>query len=166
MTISTRSARPRCSTEWRLYYAYMFGKPNDLARTDLPSLLAFAESTPNVVNAFISILDPGVRLPAHKDPYAGILRYHLGIRIPEANPPRIRLDQDYYTWKNGEGAVLDVSFEHEVINESDEPRIIVIVDFRRPMGMYADLINRYFLWLKRRWAPQFVDASKYDVMHA
>ncbi|MBP0452926.1 aspartyl/asparaginyl beta-hydroxylase domain-containing protein [Kitasatospora sp. RG8] len=154
------------SEDWKLYYAYMFGRPNELARTEIPSLLAFAESTPNVINAFVSILDPGVRLPPHRDPYAGILRYHLGLRIPKDNPPRIRLDRDYYTWKEGEGTVLDVSLEHEVINESEEPRIIVIVDFRRPMGVFADLLNRYCLWLKRKWAPQFVEAAKYDVMHA
>jgi aspartyl/asparaginyl beta-hydroxylase (cupin superfamily) len=154
------------SEEWRLYYAYMYGQSNELAREECPTLLDFAESTPNVVNAFISILEPGVTLPAHRDPYAGVLRYHLGVRIPAENPPRIRLDRDYYTWNEGEGVVLDVSFEHEVINESDQPRVIVIVDFHRPMGPFASLLNRYCLRLKRKWAPQFVDAARYDVMHA
>jgi aspartyl/asparaginyl beta-hydroxylase (cupin superfamily) len=153
------------SEDWRLYYAYMFGQTNELAREELPALLEFAESTPNVVNAMISVLEPGVVLPAHKDPYAGIMRYHLGIRIPRENPPHIRIDRDTYTWREGEGVVLDVSFEHEVINTSDEPRVIVIVDFRRPVGPVADLLNRYCLRLKRKWAPQFVDAAKYDVMH-
>jgi aspartyl/asparaginyl beta-hydroxylase (cupin superfamily) len=152
------------STDWRLYYAYMFGQSNELARAELPTLLEFAESTPNVVNAMVSILEPGVHLPSHTDPYAGVLRYHLGIRIPRDNPPHIRLDQERYTWREGEGAVLDVSFEHEVRNESDEARVIVIIDFRRPMGPLSDLINRYMLWVRRAWAPQFIDASKYDVL--
>jgi aspartyl/asparaginyl beta-hydroxylase (cupin superfamily) len=155
------------SEDWRLYYAYMFGQTNELARKDLPSLLAFAESTPTVVNAMISVLEPGVVLPAHQDPYFGFLRYHLGVSIPRDNPPHISLDghKYAYTWKEGEGVVLDVSFEHEVVNDSDESRVIVIVDFRRPMGPFADLLNRYCLRLKRKWAPQFVDASRYDVMH-
>ncbi|MEV0375353.1 aspartyl/asparaginyl beta-hydroxylase domain-containing protein [Streptomyces sp. NPDC050636] len=153
------------SEEWRLYYAYMFGNTNELAKKDCPTLLSFAQSTPSVVNAFISILEPGVTLPSHQDPYAGILRYHLGIRIPTDNPPRIRLADEYYEWKEGEGTVLDVSLEHEVINESDESRIIVIIDFRRPMGPLAGLLNRYCLWQKRKFAPQFVEAAKYDVMH-
>ncbi|MGC4804948.1 aspartyl/asparaginyl beta-hydroxylase domain-containing protein [Micromonospora sp. DT233] len=153
------------SEDWRLYYAYMFGKSNELARRDLPTLLAFAESTPNVVNAMISVLEPGVALPAHQDPYFGFLRYHLGIRIPRVDPPHITLDGQQYTWKEGEGVVLDVSFEHEVLNDTAEPRVIVIVDFRRPMGFFAGLLNRYCLMLKRKWAPQFVDAAKYDVMH-
>ncbi|GAA1657141.1 aspartyl/asparaginyl beta-hydroxylase domain-containing protein [Catellatospora bangladeshensis] len=153
------------SEDWKLYYAYMFGQPNELARTELPTLLAFAESTPNVVNAFVSILDPGVRLPSHRDPYAGILRYHLGVRIPTDNPPRIRLRDEYYTWSEGEGVVLDVNHEHEVVNDSGQARVIVIVDFHRPMGFFARRLNRHMLRLKRKWAPQFVDAARYDVMH-
>ncbi|MGC4864790.1 aspartyl/asparaginyl beta-hydroxylase domain-containing protein [Micromonospora sp. DT53] len=154
------------SEDWKLYYAYMFGQPNELARTELPTLLEFAESTPNVVNAFVSILEPGVPLPSHRDPYAGVLRYHLGIRVPTVKPPRIRLEDEYYTWKEGEGVVLDVNHEHEVTNESDQSRIIVIVDFHRPLGFLAGLLNRYMLRKKRKWAPQFVEASRYDVMHA
>ncbi|WP_369173051.1 aspartyl/asparaginyl beta-hydroxylase domain-containing protein [Streptomyces sp. R28] len=153
------------SEEWKLYYAYMFGNTNELAKKDCPTLLSFAQSTPRVVNAFISVLEPGVELPSHQDPYAGILRYHLGIRIPSKNTPRIRLADEYYQWKEGEGTVLDVSLEHEVTNESDEPRVIVIIDFRRPMGPLADLLNRFCLWQKRKYAPQFVEAAKYDVMH-
>ncbi|MEU8975208.1 aspartyl/asparaginyl beta-hydroxylase domain-containing protein [Streptomyces monashensis] len=153
------------SEEWRLYYAYMFGNTNELAKKDLPTLLSFAESTPNVVNSFVSILEPGVKLPPHEDPYAGILRYHLGIQVPTDNPPRIRLADEFYQWKEGEGVVLDVSLEHEVINESEQPRVIVIIDFRRPMGPLASLLNRYCLWQKRKFAPQFVEAAKYDVMH-
>lgn len=154
------------SEEWKLYYAYMYGQSNELARAEVPTLLSFAQSRPEVVNAFVSILDPGVELPPHKDPYAGVLRYHLGVRVPRENPPHIRLDQDRHTWKEGEGRVLDVSVEHEVVNTSEEPRVVVIIDFRRPMGFFASALNRYMLRLKRKWAPQFVEASRYDVMHA
>lgn len=154
------------SQDWKLYYAYMFGQSNELARTECPTLLTFAESTPTVVNAFISILEPGVPLPPHRDPYAGVLRYHLAIRVPTDKPPRIRLEDVYYTWREGEGVVLDVNHEHEVINESAQDRVIVIIDFHRPLGFFARRLNRYMLRQKRKWAPQFVEASRYDVMHA
>jgi ornithine lipid ester-linked acyl 2-hydroxylase len=154
------------SQDWKLYYAFMFGESNELAKTECPTLLEFAQSTPNVVNAFISILEPGVPLPPHRDPYAGVLRYHLAIRVPTDKPPWIRLEDECYTWKEGEGVVLDVNHEHEVINESSQTRIIVIIDFHRPLGFFASLLNRYMLRKKRKWAPQFVEASRYDVMHA
>lgn len=154
------------SEEWKLYYAYMYGQSNELARDEVPTLLSFAQSRPEVVNAFVSILDPGVELPPHKDPYAGVLRYHLGVRVPReepaAHPPR----PGPAHLEGGEGRVLDVSVEHEVVNTSEEPRVVVIIDFRRPMGFFASALNRYMLRLKRKWAPQFVEASRYDVMHA
>ncbi|WIM99834.1 aspartyl/asparaginyl beta-hydroxylase domain-containing protein [Actinoplanes oblitus] len=153
------------SEDWKLFYALMFGQPNELARAECPTLLEFAESTPTVVNAFISILEPGVPLPPHRDPYAGVLRYHLAIRVPTDKPPRIRLEDEYYQWKEGEGVVLDVNHEHEVINESGQARVIVIIDFHRPLGPFAGLLNRFMLRRKRKWAPQFVEASRYDVMH-
>jgi aspartyl/asparaginyl beta-hydroxylase (cupin superfamily) len=153
------------SEDWRLYYVQMFGMTNELARHDLPTLYDFATSRPEVVNAMISVLDPYVPLPRHRDPYAGILRYHLGVSIPKENPPRIQLDRDWYEWKEGEGVVLDVFFEHEVINSSPEPRIIVIIDIRRPAGPITDAFNRFYLRAKRKSAPNFLDAAKYDVMH-
>lgn len=61
--------------------------------------------------------------------------------------------------------MLDASFEHEVVNTRSSSRVIVIIDFRRPMGSAADLLNRYCLRLQRKWSPQFVDAARYDVMH-
>jgi aspartyl/asparaginyl beta-hydroxylase (cupin superfamily) len=33
--------------------------------------------------AFFSILAPGKHLPAHRGPYKGVMRYHLGLLIPE-----------------------------------------------------------------------------------
>lgn len=153
------------SEDWKLYYVQMFGVENALAERECPLLLEFARSHPEVVNVMVSVLDPGVGLPSHRDPYAGILRYHLGVDIPASDPPRIRLDRDWYQWREGEGVVLDVDFEHEVVNHSSEPRAIVIVDFRRPTGPVTDLFNRACLRQKRKWAPNFVDASRYDVMH-
>jgi len=32
--------------------------------------------------AFFSILAPGKHLPAHRGPYKGVMRYHLGLLIP------------------------------------------------------------------------------------
>lgn len=153
------------SEDWKLYYVQMFGLVNELARTECPVLLDFATRHREVVNVMVSVLDPGVGLPLHRDPYAGILRYHLGVSIPADRPPRIRLDQDWHTWREGEGVVLDVDFEHEVVNESTEPRVIVIIDFRRPTDPVTDVFNRLCLRQKRKWAPNFVDAARYDVMH-
>jgi aspartyl/asparaginyl beta-hydroxylase (cupin superfamily) len=151
------------SAGWRLYYAYMLGVANPAARKDVPTLLSFAASTPRVVNAMIAILDPGVTLKAHEGPYAGILRYHLALKVPQDNPPRLRVDQDYYTWKEGESILIDDTFQHEVYNDSEASRILVIVDVRRPMSLLPDAVNWFSLRLKRRWSGQFIEHTNGDI---
>ncbi|MGC9665989.1 aspartyl/asparaginyl beta-hydroxylase domain-containing protein [Planosporangium sp. 12N6] len=150
------------SNDWRLYYAYMLGVSNEQAREDVPTLLEFAEKTPGVVSAMVSVLEPGVQLDAHAGPYAGILRYHLCIQTAAVKPPSIRVDREFYTWKAGESIVLDDTFEHEVRNDSDEPRVIIIIDFRRPMGAFADGLNRYCLRAKRKVSGHYIAKANGD----
>tara|TARA_B100001094_G_C17918028_1_gene664508 strand:+ start:335 stop:493 length:159 start_codon:yes stop_codon:yes gene_type:complete len=40
----------------------------------------------NVHSISISILEPSVEIAPHTGPFAGILRYHLGIKVPEKPP--------------------------------------------------------------------------------
>lgn len=115
----TRAAQ--VSTGWRLYYAYMLGVPNDRAHEDVPLLLDFAERTPRVVNAIVAQLPPGVGLAAHEGPYAGILRYHLPLRVPVDNPPRLRVGTEHHTWVERRPILIDDTFDHEVRNESTAP---------------------------------------------
>ncbi|MFI0774107.1 aspartyl/asparaginyl beta-hydroxylase domain-containing protein [Streptomyces sp. NPDC021212] len=171
--IESRNVRPygdidplraaEVSTDWRLYYAYMLGETNPDAYRDCPLFVDFAERTPRVVNAIIAILEPGVTLKAHEGPYAGILRYHLPLTVPENNPPRLRVDQEIHTWKEGEGILIDDTFEHEVYNESDGRRVMLIVDIRRPMGLVPDAVNRLSLRSKRKWSAQFIKQSGGDI---
>ncbi|MFJ5676171.1 aspartyl/asparaginyl beta-hydroxylase domain-containing protein [Streptomyces sp. NPDC093097] len=142
------------SKEWLLQPLYILGVANESARDKCPSLIGFAEQTPEVVAVAVSMLEPGVSLAPHAGANAGLLRYHLCVKTPETNPPRLRVDQDFYTWKEGEGVVLDDTFEHEVENSSDGTRVVVIIDFRRPMGMVASLLNRYFLRSQRDGATR------------
>ncbi|PPK67179.1 aspartyl/asparaginyl beta-hydroxylase domain-containing protein [Actinokineospora auranticolor] len=151
------------STDWRLYYAYMLGVPNPMAYRDCPTVVSFAENTPSVVNAFISVLEPGVGLKAHCGPYAGILRYHLALSVPTENPPSLRVGSEYHTWRERESILIDDTFEHEVHNTSDEPRVVLIVDIRRPMGFVRDRVNIASLRLKRKWSDQYLQGSTGDI---
>ncbi|MFD7015296.1 aspartyl/asparaginyl beta-hydroxylase domain-containing protein [Streptomyces sp. NPDC059928] len=151
------------SEDWRLYYAYMLGQTNPEAYRDCPTFVDFAERTPRVVNAIIAILEPGVTLKAHEGPFAGILRYHLPLTVPKNNPPRLRVDKEFHTWKEGEGILIDDTFEHEVYNESDGQRIMLIIDIRRPMGLIPDAVNRLSLRAKRKWSAQFIAQSDGDI---
>ena len=60
------------------------------------------------------------------------LRAHLGLVVPEGDC-RIRVgDAPPRPWVTGEVLLFDDSFEHEVWNETDAARLVLIVDLWHP----------------------------------
>jgi ornithine lipid ester-linked acyl 2-hydroxylase len=122
------------------------GEPSWLARRFLPATLAALEAVPGVRLAFFSVLEPNKKLPAHRGPYKGILRCHLGVRIPtESAKCRIRVGKEWRSWEKGKVMVFDDSYEHEVDNATSERRVVLFIDFVRPLGAPFGAINRAIL---------------------
>ena len=96
-----------------------------------PSLRRDATSCP-FGSAYFSLLRPGTRLRAHCGPTNARLRAHLGLVVPEGDI-RIRCgDEPPRKWTEGEVLLFDDSFEHEVWNLTDQPRLVLIVDIWHP----------------------------------
>lgn len=150
------------SENWKLYYALFMWEENERARNDCPTLLRLIKGMPNVINATVAVLEPGVTLAAHEGPYAGILRYHIGIEVPEKKPPYIRVMNEYHTWAVGKSIVLDDCYEHEVYNEADDKRVILMIDFMRPMSAPLHFINLCCLKLKKRWGGIMINKANND----
>ena len=49
-----------------------------------------------------AVLPAGARLAPHTDPFAGTLRYHLGLRTPNDPACWIRVDAERRHWRDGE----------------------------------------------------------------
>jgi len=70
----------------------------------------------------------------------------LGLIIPkEREKCRIRVDETITPWKEGEIFVFDDTYEHEVWNDTDEERVILLFDFDRPMKFWGRFLNKAFL---------------------
>lgn len=92
-------------------------------------------------------LPPGGTLNRHRDPYAGSLRYHLGLSTPNSERCFIEVDGQRYSWRDGEGVLFDETYLHWTQNGSDCERIILFCDIERPMRYrWAQAVNR---WLGR-----------------
>ena len=79
--------------------------------------------------------------------YSGVLRYHLGLIIPEPRTScRIRVGSDVRTWEEGKSLIFDDSNPHEAWNDSDCYRVVLFVDFLRPLSFPASLLNRIIVW--------------------
>ena len=90
-------------------------------------------------------LPPGSRLVRHRDPYAGSLRYHLGLDTPNDPGCYINVDGQNYSWRDGEAVMFDETFIHYAENTTSKNRIILFCDVERPMQYrWAAAFNQWF----------------------
>ena len=131
-------------TGWTRFYLKWYGGDLPSARENCPKTTALLERCPSIHGAMFAALPPGGSLVAHRDPYAGSLRYHLGLVTPNDDRCRIYIDGDLYSWRDGEGIVFDETYIHKAINETDQDRIILFCDIERPMrNAVARVFNRF-----------------------
>jgi len=144
------SAKGDPETNWKVFYLYAMGEKPAANRAKCPRTAELLDGVPSLFQAFFSILDGGKTVPAHRGPYRGYLRYHLGLVVPEENPPSIRIKDQHYTWKPGQSILFDDSWDHEVYNTADRERVVLIVDIRRPMPLVYDRFNRFVEFVMRQ----------------
>ena len=106
-------------TGWKRFYLKWYDQPLASAHALCPKTVALVQSIPTIHGAMFAVLPPGGRLVRHRDPYAGSLRYHLGLVTPNAETCRIFVDGDPYFWKDGEDVLFDETFIHYAENESE-----------------------------------------------
>lgn len=147
---------------WKRFYLKWYDDYLPSARELCPKSVALLESIPSVHAAMFALLPPGGKLVAHRDPYAGSLRYHLGLSTPNSKACRIYIDGEPYYWRDGEDIVFDETYIHRAINESDTDRIILFADIERPMrGAAARAINGFFrVVFARATATRNVEGDK------
>ena len=101
-------------------------------------------------SAFYSIMLPNKHLPPHEGPYAGVLRYHLGLIVPDTERCRIRVGSCVEHWREGGSLIFDDTLEHEVWNDADNIRVVLFVDIARPLPFPLALLNEGMMWLIAR----------------
>jgi len=69
---------------WKRFYLKWYGDALPSAERMCPQTVALLKSIPCIKGAMFATLGPGGRLVRHRDPYAGSLRYHLGLVTPDA----------------------------------------------------------------------------------
>lgn len=136
------AARVDPDKNWNVFMLYILGYGPRRNRAQCPETCRILEGIPDLVQAFFSVLDPGKSIPVHEGPYLGYLRYHLALRVPEDNPPRLVVNSREYVWRTGEALLFDDTWPHEVINRGTDTRAVLIVDVLRPMPFWPSLVNR------------------------
>jgi beta-hydroxylase len=118
------------------------------------------EQIPGMKTAMFSILSPRKHILDHRGPYKGVLRYHLGLIVPQdAEACRIRVGEDYRHWEAGRSMIFDDTYNHEVWNDTDETRVVLFVDVLRPLPEPWSTINRLIV-KAIGYSPFVLDAKR------
>jgi aspartyl/asparaginyl beta-hydroxylase (cupin superfamily) len=146
--------------QWKLFVLYAFGIPVEQNLARCPNTAALLSKVPGIINASFSVFRPHTHVSAHRGPHKGIHRYHLGLIVPRAAEKcRIRAGTQVRHWIAGRSFILDDTYEHEVWNETDEDRIVLIIDYPRRLPFPLSLFNWWALHTYRM-SPQDIHPNK------
>ncbi|MEZ5330597.1 MAG: aspartyl/asparaginyl beta-hydroxylase domain-containing protein [Thermoanaerobaculia bacterium] len=120
-------------TGWKRFYLKWYDEPLPSARDLCPKTVELVESIPNLNAAMFALLGPRSQLVIHRDPFAGSLRYHLGLITPNSEDCRIVIDGTPHVWRDGRDVLFDETYLHHAVNDTDEARIILFADVLRPL---------------------------------
>jgi beta-hydroxylase len=144
--ISTDVKTIQRDDRWKTFVFCANGKTSAANQRCCPATARALARIPGLTTAFFSILSPRKHIPAHRGPYNGVLRLHLGLVVPAPQARcRMRVDRSELVWAEGKAVVFDDSFEHEVWNDTDGTRAVLFVDFERPVRFPINLLNKLVL---------------------
>jgi len=133
--------------KWKTFFLYGYGFQSDQNVKMCPKTAALLKNIPGMKTAMFSILDGGKHIPAHRGPFKGVLRYHMGLMVPEPDKCKIRVGSDYAHWYEGKSMIFDDTHNHEVWNDSDKQRVVLFVDFIRPLPFPLSALNKLLIYL-------------------
>jgi hypothetical protein len=148
---------------WGVLFLLEMGRKNEENLARCPTLRSILERhrtlTTHAGLMYFSCLDPHTKVTPHRGPTNVRLRCHLGLDIPPECG--IRVGGITRRWEEGKCLVLDDSFLHDVWNDSDRRRLVLVLDLWHPdldedeVALLAGL-HRYgaanALGAKRYWA--------------
>ena len=136
---------------WKRFYLKWYGEPPPSARELCPRTVELLRSIPSVHGAMFALMAPQSAVGKHRDPFAGSLRYHLGLVTPNSDECRIFIDGTEYSWRDGEDLVFDETYVHHFENRTDQTRIILFCDFERPIR--NPVMRAFNHWVMARILP-------------
>ncbi|MFI6385852.1 aspartyl/asparaginyl beta-hydroxylase domain-containing protein [Nonomuraea sp. NPDC050540] len=148
--------------DWRALYLCTMGRPYAKNLQAFPLTLKILSALPGASNCdmtFFSSVQRGTHIAAHTGFTNAHLRCHLSLVATEGS--RIRVADETRGWREGRAFVFDDTFEHEVWNEGDQRRTVLLFDFWHPELTPPEIEALTFMmsvwrrmYARRFWADQ------------
>jgi ornithine lipid ester-linked acyl 2-hydroxylase len=140
--ISPRQSRIANDNLWKTFFFCAFGFKSKKNCDRCPETAKLLEKIPGLKVAFFSILAPGKHIPEHRGKHKGLIRYHLGLKVPEPKEScRIRIADQIAYWEEGKSLLFDDTYYHEVWNDTNDYRVVLFLDIARPLRFPLSLVN-------------------------
>ncbi|HJS86772.1 MAG TPA: aspartyl/asparaginyl beta-hydroxylase domain-containing protein [Acetobacteraceae bacterium] len=145
---------------WKVFAFRAYGARSEENCRRCPETARLLDAIPDLEVAFFSILEPGAHLSAHRGVYKGLIRAHLGLIVPEPRSlVRMRVGNEMVYWEEGKCVLFDDTFRHEVWNDTEGVRVVLLIDVPRPFPPFLAGLNKAVLRVAR-FTPFVTDAIK------
>jgi aspartyl/asparaginyl beta-hydroxylase (cupin superfamily) len=146
---------------WRSFFLWGYGYRIEDNAARCPMTTRLVEQIPGLNSAFFSILAPGTHIPAHRGVSKGLITCHLGLIVPRDGDVRMRVDKRVVRWCEGETLIFDDTYDHEVWNETEGTRVVLLIQFERPLRNPGKWFADVFLGFVRR--SPFVQEARNNI---
>ncbi|MCC6196810.1 MAG: DUF1615 family protein, partial [Burkholderiales bacterium] len=110
---------------WKRFYLKWYDAPVPSTVALCPKTVELVQSIPTLNGAMFAMLPADGDLGRHRDPFAGSLRYHLGLATPNSDLCCIYVDGQPYAWRDGEDVMFDETYIHWAENRTGVDRVIL-----------------------------------------
>jgi beta-hydroxylase len=146
--------------KWRSFFFWGYGLRVDANCARCPETAKILDRIPGLMTGLYSVMLAGARVPLHTGPTKAILTGHLGLVVPRRREAcHMAVADENVVWEEGKLFVFDDMFPHEVWNDTDEDRIILMMHIKRPLRFPGSLF-RDLLFAAVRASPFVRDAVK------
>lgn len=137
--------------KWKSFFLIGYGYRLEENCRRCPHTADAVAAIPGLNSAFFSILAPGAHIPRHRGVTKAILTAHLGLVVPARREAcRMQVADEMLVWERGKALVFDDTAYHEVWNDTEEMRVILLIQLRRPTGWIGRAVGALFLGAVRR----------------
>lgn len=116
--------------DWKSLYLYRMGKDFEENQRRCPRTTAVIKSSPVATEVMYTVLRGGGYAAAHCSDFNAKLTCHLGLVVPP--DCAIRVASEARPWEEGKCLIFDDTYEHEIWNNSQNIRGILLMDVWHP----------------------------------